>query len=169
MKRYAIATSIIIVFFSFTLFPANAMAQMRKRPVRIMEREKFLDLSEEQKTQLEKLRKASLAQRQSFLEKMRELRPKIAGLMKEPEANEKKIEKLFNERAKLQADFFKSSLKHRIEMRKVFTTEQLEKLGKVKNRIRQMRFRRSPGFFKHRRFFRRHPFFSRRGFLRRWR
>lgn len=175
MKRNAIAALLIIVFLGFTLFPASASGQMKKRPGRDMSRdlplelEDFLNLTPEQKAQLKELRKARLDERQGFQEKMRTMRQDLIELMRDPEANEKKIGNLIDEMAKLRAGHFKSSLKHRKDMRKVFTPEQLEKVDKAKMRISRLRDIRFPRLFKQGRFFRRHPFFSRQRFSSPWR
>lgn len=168
MKKNILVTTLAVIFFVLTLFPADASAQMRRRPGAFMAREDFLELTQEQKEQLKKLRKARVEARQELMEKMRDLRQNLKGLMDDPKASEKKIEGIIDEMAKLRASFMKSSLQHRNKVRKVFTPEQLEKLEKAKKSFQGMRGQWPMGAFRQGRFFRARGFFPHRGFCCPW-
>lgn len=165
MKKKILVTTLAVIFFVLTLFPADAAAQMRRRPGAFMAREDFLELTQEQ---LKELRKARVEARQTLMEKMRDLRQNLRGLMDDPKASEKKIEGIIDEMAKLRASFMKSSLQHRNKVKKVFTPEQLEKLEKAKKSFQGMRGQRPMGAFRQGKFFRSRGFFPHRSFCRPW-
>ena len=170
MKKYVMSSALIFLFLGFTLFPGGVSGQDQRRPGRMMGRdvpfmlEKLLDLTLEQKEKIEEMREKRLEERWNFQEKLRKMRLELDKLLDDPEADEKKIEGLIDEMAILRADRFKGFLRHKKEIRKIFTPEQLEKIDKAKKRLseRAMRFRR---FFQPWRSFRPYPF-QRRGFNR---
>ncbi len=98
-------------------------------------RENRLNLTAEQKTKLEEFRKARREERTAFLDQMRKLRAELRDLMKDPQANEKKIDGLIDEMSRLRAARMKSDLKNSIEMKKIFTPEQLEKMKDFRMRM----------------------------------
>jgi len=71
-------------------------------------------------------------------------------LMRDPEANEKKILGIYDKLAKFRSDRFMKSIQHRKEIKKILTPEQWEKLEKFKKRMaqRRSRFRERRGFFR---------------------
>jgi Spy/CpxP family protein refolding chaperone len=121
-----------LVLFVFALIPLLGYAQPRERLGRFGE---FLELTPEQKAKLEEFRKSGAEERQAHFEKMRKLREEMRGAMKDPEANEGKINGLIDEMSKLRADQMKRDLARTREMKKIFTPEQQEKLAKLRDRI----------------------------------
>jgi Spy/CpxP family protein refolding chaperone len=179
MKRYALSAFLVILFLGFTLFPEEASGQPGRRQRRMMGSEgpswfeKYLDLTPEQKKKLDEMKEMRLEQKQNFWDKLRKIRLDLGKLMEEPEADEKKIEALIDEVAELRAGHFKGSLKHKKEVRKIFTAEQLEKIDSTRKRISKFRALRSQrfsqrwssfgrSFFQQRRF-NRSGFFPQRG------
>ena len=59
--------------------------------------------------------------------------------MRDPEANEKAIQGLYQEIAKLRSGHLTQVIMHKKEIKKILTPEQLEKLEKAKKRIVQRR------------------------------
>ena len=121
-----------LVLFVFALIPLFGYAQPRDRPGRFGE---FLDLTPEQRAKLEEFRKSGAEERQAHFEKMRKLREDMREAMKDPEANESKLNGLIDEMAKLRADRMKRGLARTREMKKIFTPEQQEKLAKLRDRM----------------------------------
>jgi|GEM_PF-1680109 len=175
MKKYAIGVALIVLFLGFTFFPEQASGQPWRRQGRMMDRdfpfmlEKALDLSPEQKAKLEEMRKKRREEMWNFLDKMQKRRLELEKLMADPEANEKKIEDFIDEMAKLRAGNFKGFLKHRKEMRKIFSSEQLEKIDEMKKNRLEWRKTRGSGFFQRGRCFRQGSFSSRHAFNFPWR
>lgn len=77
---------------------------------------------------------------------MEKFRADLRELMKDPQANEKKIHGLIDEMFKLRAAEMKNSIKHREEMKKIFTPEQLEKIKNLRGRMARFIGRRMGGF-----------------------
>jgi hypothetical protein len=96
----------------------------------------------------------------AFQEKMKKMRSELRELMKDPKADEKKIDGLIDEMSKLRAMQFKSSVKQRKEIRKIFTPEQLEKMDKFKARLMDQRAMRKGQPFPKKRFLRQGRFFG---------
>lgn len=175
MKRYAVSAALVILFLGFTLFPEESSGQVGRRQGRMMGRdgphllERFLDLTPEQKKKLEEMREMRLGERQNFRDKLGKMRLELGKLMDDPEVDEKKMEALIEEMAKLRTDHFKGSLRHRKEVRKIFTPEQLEKIDSARKRLSGLRALRSRRFFQRWRSFRPGLFqqrrFSRPGFF----
>ena len=156
MKRYVLFIVLILFFLSSTLFPPNAQGQEAKQPEKKVSRDnlrargEFLDLTPEQKTKLEEFRKKRQEERKASRENMRAVQKELRELMRDPEANEKKILGIYDKLAKHRADRFKRSIQHRKEIKKILTTEQWQKLEKYKKRMAQRRGRimRRRGFFR---------------------
>ena len=135
----------IVALFVFALVPLAGYGQPQERLGRF---EEFLDLTPEQKAQLEEFRKSGAEERQAHFEKLRKLRQDMREAMKDPEANSGKINGLIDEMSRLRADQLKRGLARRMEMKKIFTPEQQEKLAKLRQRsarrqaIRSFRDRR---------------------------
>jgi Spy/CpxP family protein refolding chaperone len=161
MKRYVLFIILILFFLSSTIFPPNARGQEAKKPEKKVSRDyrrasgEFLDLTPEQKSKLEEFRKKRREERKASRENMRAVQKELRELMRDPEANEKKILGIYDKLAKFRSDRFKKSLQHRKEIKKILTPEQWEKLEKFKKRMAQKRSR-----------FRGRRGFSRRGFQR---
>lgn len=171
MKRYTLSVALVILFLGFTLFAEDGSGQTWRGKGRMVGRdgpcllEKFLDLTPEQKKKLEEMREMRFEQGQNFQDKLRKMRLDLGKLMEDPEADEKKMEALIDEMAKLRADHFKGSLRHKREMRKIFTPEQLEKIDSTRKRISELRALRSQRFLQRGRSFQR-GFFQQRRFNR---
>ncbi len=135
MKRQTVIIGITVLLFSFALFSPGLFGQPDKRRAA---REEWLNLTPEQKTRLEEFRKAGQEERRAFSEQMRKMQSGLRELMKDPEANEKKIDGIIDEMSKLRASHLKSGIKHRAEMKKIFTPEQLDKLKNFRARMRGM-------------------------------
>jgi Spy/CpxP family protein refolding chaperone len=131
-----------LVLFVLALIPLLGYAQPQDRPGRL---ERFLDLTPEQQAKLEEFRKAGAEERQAHFEKMRKLREDMREAMKNPEANEAKINGLIDEMSKLRADQMKRGLARKMEMKKIFTPEQQEKLARMRDRMAD---RRGARFFR---------------------
>lgn len=143
MKRYATFLGAVL-FILFTFYPSVSFAQPEGRE---MDRKNNLNFTPEQKTKLEERRKARQEERQAFREQMRNLRADLREAMKDPQADEKKIDALIDEMTRLRATRLKSSLRQSREIRKIFTPEQLEKLEKFRAGITHSRGRRQGHFW----------------------
>jgi len=156
MKRYVLFMTLILFFLSFTIFPPSAQGQEAKKPEKKVSRdhrsgrEDFLDLTPEQKSKLEEFRKKRQEERKESMKNMRAVRKELRELMRDPEANEKKILGIYDKLAKFRSDRFKKSVQHRKEIKKILTPEQWEKLEKLKKRMarRRGRFMGQRGFFR---------------------
>lgn len=156
MKRYVLFMTLILFFLSSTLFPPNAQGQEAKKPEKKVSRDylrargEFLALTPEQKSKLEEFRKKRQEERKESRENMRAVRKELRELMRDPEANEKKILGIYDQLSKLRSTRFKKFVQHRKEIKKILTPEQWEKLGKLKERIarRRGRLMRRRGFFR---------------------
>ncbi|NIM59745.1 MAG: hypothetical protein GTO16_12520 [Candidatus Aminicenantes bacterium] len=164
MKRYILYMTMILFFLSSAIFAPIAHSQEAKKPEKKVARdysstwEEYLDLTPEQKSKLAELREKRQAERKESMENMRAVRKELRELMRDPEANEKKILGIYDQQAKFRAERFKKSIQHRKVIKKMLTSEQWEKLKKIKKRmvLRRGRFMGRKGFF--RRDFQRHRF-----------
>ncbi len=171
MKKYVLFMAVILFFLSFTLFPPDAQGQEAKKPEKKVSRGYArprgisLDLTAEQKSKLEEFRKKRQEESKASRENIRAIQKELRELMRDPEANEKKILEIYDKLAKFRSDRFKKSVQHRKELKKILSLEQWEKLEKARKRMARTRgkFMRRRGFF--RRGFQRQRFhrFWRRG------
>jgi Spy/CpxP family protein refolding chaperone len=139
MKR----SRMIVGSFAFVILFAFLTGFLSSQPdQRVPVREDRLNLTPEQKTKIEEFRKARQEESKAFFEQMRKLRTDLREMMKDPQANEKKIDGLIDEMSKLRADRMKRGLRNSLEMKKIFTPEQLEKMKDFRMRMerRGMRF-----------------------------
>ena len=141
MKKRILVISLTIIFLGLFLFQVDSSAQMRQRPQRNVDRENFLDLTPEQKDQFKELRKGRLEENKQLFEKMKNLRQSLRDLKQDPEASEKKIDNMIDEITKLQANRMKLAFRHRQELKKILTPEQLEKLEKTREIFQRLRDR----------------------------
>jgi len=169
MKKYVLFMTLILFFLGSTLLPPNALGQEAKKPEKKVSRDYprargiSLDLTAEQKSKLEEFRKKRKEERKESMENMRAVQKELRELMRDPEANEKKILGIYDQLSKLRSNRFKKFVQHRKEIKKILTPEQREKLEKFKKRMAQRRGR----FMGRRGFFRRG--FQRQRFHRFWR
>jgi Spy/CpxP family protein refolding chaperone len=167
MKRYVRLTAWIL-FLSLTFFPSIVRGQAADRPGKEAAIDSprasrdFLGLTPEQKAKLEEFRKMEREKRRAHFENMRKVQLEMRKMMKDPDANEKEILKLYDQMSTLRAQQFKDALLRRKEYRKILTPEQLEKLEKFRKRISQRR-NVGRGRFMGRRGFARRGYFPRRG------
>jgi len=106
----------------------------KKPPVKMGPRE-ALGLSPEQEKALETFRKARMDESRAFREEMMKLRGEMRELAKDPKAGEAKINGLIDKTARLRAERAKAAFKHRGEVEKIFTPEQLEKMRAFRGRL----------------------------------
>jgi Spy/CpxP family protein refolding chaperone len=135
MKRTSVIIGLAALFLFFSLMSPAAYGQQDKRPAA---GEEWLNLTPEQKTKLGEFRKARQEEMRTFSEQARKLRTELRELMKDPEANENKIDSVIDEMSKLRASQMKGGLRHRLEMKKIFTPEQLEKMQNARPRMGRM-------------------------------
>ncbi len=132
MKR----SRMIVGSFAFVFLFAFLTGFLSSQPdQRVPVREDRLNLTPEQKTKIEEFRKARQEESKAFFEQMRKLRTDLREMMKDPQANEKKIDGLIDEMSKLRADRMKRGLRNSQEIRKIFTPEQLEKMKAFRTRM----------------------------------
>ena len=146
MKKLKTVLSLTLVLFFASLFSPAVFGQGRQRAVRpsvlgsSQMRIKALDLSDEQMEMLKNLREAQGELQDQFREKARILRQELEGLREDPEKNRARIENLQDELFNLRLEVMKVQYAHGKEIRKVFTTEQLEKMSV----LRRLQMRRGP-------------------------
>ncbi|MDD8031648.1 MAG: Spy/CpxP family protein refolding chaperone [Acidobacteriota bacterium] len=95
-----------------------------------------LQLTPEQEKKLEELRQARQEEAKAFQEKRAKLSEDFRKLMEDPKTDEKKVNSLIDEMAKLRADRMKTMFKHRKEWEKILTPEQLQKLEEYRKDAR---------------------------------
>jgi len=103
-----------------------------------------LKLTPEQEKKLEEFRQARLEEAKAHQEKMTKLRLEFRKLMEDPKADEKKVNSLIDEMAKLRAERMKAMFKNRKEWEKILTPEQLKKLEEYRKDF-QLRRELLPG------------------------
>ncbi len=141
MVRTKHFATVFVVAFSFLLLPSLILAQPSERPEEDVlgrfpwGRSAILDLTPEQMEKLRELRAAHREASRGHMEEMWKLQLKMRELMADPDANEKEIKSLYGKISGMRAEQFSRSLEQRKEVRKIFTPEQLEKLGKFRSRM----------------------------------
>jgi Spy/CpxP family protein refolding chaperone len=149
MKKSILGLALAAIILSCGLIFATGQDQPQEK-----ERH-FLNLTPEQKTQLEKYREARRAENQAFRDKMGKLEEDWRAIRRDPQADSKKVDALIDEMASLRANHWKGMYHSRTELRKIFTPEQLAKLDRFKERMRDWggarrhHFHQSRGYFKH--------------------
>jgi len=108
------------------------------RPMRLILRD-ALGLTPDQEARLQELRKAQIERVQAFREKMGKMRTDLSGLMKDPKADQKKIDSLLEEMSVLRTEHMKSALRHKLDAEKIFTPQQLEKMKTYKGSLMNRR------------------------------
>jgi Spy/CpxP family protein refolding chaperone len=130
--RTPVAAALAAAFtISLLALPAAAQAPGREdRPwlgMRMTARD-ALDITAEQEKKLEEFRTARIEESRAFREQMMKARQELDGLMKDPQANEAKINAAIDRMSKMHADRLKASVKSRAAWQAIFTPEQLEKM-----------------------------------------
>lgn len=95
-----------------------------------------LQLTPEQEKKLEEFRKARQEEAMAYREKMVKLRDEFRKARQDAKADEKKINGLIDEMARLRAERMKAAFKNRKEWEKIFTPDQLKKLEEYRNDFR---------------------------------
>ena len=96
----------------------------------------FLQLTPEQEAKLKEMQKARQEAQTAFRDQMRKLRGELAPLLKDPKADQNKINGLVDQIAKLGAERTKKALADRNPLQRILTPEQLEKLKNAPPRMR---------------------------------
>ncbi|MGD2244983.1 MAG: Spy/CpxP family protein refolding chaperone [Candidatus Aminicenantes bacterium] len=140
MKKYTSLTALVF-FLSLALFPSIVRGQVSDVPEEDAAVESpqasrdFLGLTPEQKAKLEEFRKSGREKSRAYREEMRKVRLEMREMMKDADANENEILRLYDQMAKLRAEQFRHSLQRSKEFRKILTPEQLEKLESARKRM----------------------------------
>ncbi|MDD8016384.1 MAG: Spy/CpxP family protein refolding chaperone [Acidobacteriota bacterium] len=152
MKRNLIPKAVFAALVFFFALAFNSSGQARtdktkteKRPLEAFARNE-LNLTPEQETRLEELRKARREDNMAFRDKMVKARTAFREGVNDPKADGGKVDALIDEMAKLRAEHMKSGLRHRREVEKVFTPEQMEKLKALRGAGRERGFMRGGRF-----------------------
>jgi Spy/CpxP family protein refolding chaperone len=95
----------------------------------------FLKLTPEQEAKLKDMQKARQDEQKAFRDEMQKLRGELNPLLKDPKADQNKINSLVDQIAKLGADRTKKVLANRNPLQKILTPEQLEKLKNAPARM----------------------------------
>ncbi|UCE22613.1 MAG: Spy/CpxP family protein refolding chaperone [Candidatus Aminicenantes bacterium] len=167
MKKY-VRLTVLVLFLSLVLYPSMGRSQESNIPEDDAALESpqasrdFLGLTPEQKAKLEEFRKSGREKRRAYFDEMRKVRLEMREMIKDAEANEKEILKLYDQMARLLAEQFRNSLQRSKEFKKILTPEQLEKLKSAKKRMSR-RGHRQRSRFRGERGFARRGDFSRRG------
>jgi Spy/CpxP family protein refolding chaperone len=137
MRKHALSVAIALVFLSFTFFSATCLGQAEKKATKEESKASpsqkgFLGLTSEQKSKLEEFRKIRQEEMKQFQEKMRPLHQELQTLVRDPKSDQKEINALIDQISNLRGNHQKKAIEQRREMRKIFTPEQLEKLGRFK-------------------------------------
>ena len=88
-----------------------------------------LGLTPDQVKALGEFRKARMNERLAFREEMGRFSGEMRALAGDPQANQAKIDKLIDQRARLRAEREKGALRARADRDKIFTPEQREKIN----------------------------------------
>ncbi|MBE3124637.1 MAG: Spy/CpxP family protein refolding chaperone [Acidobacteria bacterium] len=121
-----LAAILALAFITAQETPAPPPAG-KKPPVKMGPRES-LGLTAGQEKALEEFQKARRDESRAFRDEMQKMRGEMRELAKDPKANEAKIDGLIDKTAQLRAERAKAAFKHRGEVEKIFTPEQLEKM-----------------------------------------
>jgi Spy/CpxP family protein refolding chaperone len=95
----------------------------------------FLDLTPEQRAKFDEIRKARQEQAKAFREEMAKLRPQFREAMRDPQADQKKIDSLVDQMAQVRAGQLKSMIRSVRDMEKILTPEQLERFRDARARM----------------------------------
>jgi Spy/CpxP family protein refolding chaperone len=153
MKKYLKAIMIVsVLVFGLSLMAQNrpAPAEKAQKPApaaqaRLERLKNWLNLTPEQVTKLNDLRKAQAEEQRTFRQQLQKLRGEIGPLLKDPKADQAKINALVDQITKLAGDRIKKSLQNGKELEKIFTPEQFQKFRQLRNRPAPQRFMRGRG------------------------
>jgi len=146
MKKYFAALTILgFLFLSAGGFAQQPTAKQEKpaapAPAQrgpLANLKDFLQLTPEQEAKLQEMRKARQEAQKAFRDQMQKLRGELAPLLRDPKADQNKINGLVDQIAKLQAERTKKALADRNPLQKVLHPDQLEKLKNAPPRMGRM-------------------------------
>lgn len=95
----------------------------------------FLQLTPEQEAKIKDMQKARQDEQKAFRDQMQKLRGELNPLLRDPKADQNKINSLVDQIAKLGADRTKKVLANRNPLQKILTPEQLDKLKNAPPRL----------------------------------
>lgn len=142
MTGAAITSALTAVFLAALLaLPAAAQApgdqgDDRPMPRLRMAARDILDLTPEQEKKLEAFREARIEDSRAFRDQMMKMRGELDELMKDPAANQAKINGAIDRMSNLRADRLKAAVKSRAGWQAIFTPEQLEKMNSYRGAFR---------------------------------
>lgn len=129
-----VSMALAAVFLAVLLaLPAAAQAPRGQRddrpmPGLRMAARDILDLTPEQEKKLDAFRNARVEESRAFRDQMMKMRGELDELMKDPAANEAKINGAIDRMSNLHAGRLKASVKSRAAWESIFTPDQLEKM-----------------------------------------
>jgi Spy/CpxP family protein refolding chaperone len=137
MRRKATRAGLTAVLFLLGLAAAYAQEQPSKPgPRGAGERlAKFLELTPEQQSKFDGARKARQEEEKTFRDETGKLRPQLREALKDPKADQKKIDGLIDQLSQVRAAHLKSLVRTHRDLEKVLTPEQLEKYREVRFRM----------------------------------
>jgi len=95
----------------------------------------FLKLTPEQEAKLKDFETVRQGEMKAFREQMEKLHGELNPLLKDPKADQNKINGLIDQISKLNADRMKKGLANRNPLQKILTQEQLDKLNQARGRM----------------------------------
>ena len=141
-KYFAVLTILGFLFLSAGTFAQQPPAKPEKpaKPAPAQQgpqanMKDFLQLTTEQEAKLKDMQKARQEEQKAFRGQMQKLRGELAPLLKDPKADQNKINGLVDQIAKLGADRTKKVLANRNPLQKILTPEQLEKMKNAPPRM----------------------------------
>lgn len=142
MKKYLAAATILgFLFLTVGVFSQQPPAKPEKpaKPAPgpqgpLANLKDFLKLTPEQEAKLKDLQKGRQEEAKAFRDQMQKLRGELNPLLKDPKADQNKINGMIDQMAKLSADRMKKGLANRNPLQKILTQEQLDKLNQVRGR-----------------------------------
>ena len=147
MKKYFVAIVMIIgvLTLCWSSFAQQAQKPAEKekpatpaepaRMASLARLNEYLDLTPEQEAKLKDTLKARVEERKAFQEQIKKMRSELAPLLKDPKADQDKINSLIDQISKMRADQTKKALGNRKEFEKFLTPEQLDKLNRPRGRL----------------------------------
>jgi Spy/CpxP family protein refolding chaperone len=95
----------------------------------------FLKLTPEQEAKIKDLQKSRQDEMKAFRDEIQKLRGELDPLLKDPKADQTKINGLIDQITKLNGDRMKKALANRNPLQKILTQEQMDKLSQVRGRM----------------------------------
>jgi Spy/CpxP family protein refolding chaperone len=106
-----------------------------EKPAPLAKLKEYLNLTPEQEAKLKDFRKARAEEGKAFREQLKKMHGELTPLLKDPKADQNKIDGLIDQIAKLRADQMKKAFANRREVEKIFTPEQLDKLKQTRGKL----------------------------------